>query len=74
MKKMTAFAAAAVDYTILQYNQEVTCLSIEVIIFLFSHLQLLSPKGYCYMHLTFFTPLYPWIVLTSSLPLSGTLQ
>lgn len=41
---MTAFAAAAVDCTILQYNQEVTCLSIEVIIFLFSHLQLLSLK------------------------------
>lgn len=41
---MTAFSATAVDYAILQYNQEFTCLSIEVIIFLFSHLQPLSLK------------------------------
>lgn len=30
---MTAFAATAADYAILQYNQELTCLSIEVIFF-----------------------------------------
>lgn len=71
---MTAFSATAVDYAILQCNQEFTCLSIEVIIFLFLPLASSHSKGYCYINLTFFTALYMWIVLTSSLPLSGTLQ